>query len=448
MKTSIFQTVLIAVFGALAVGGVLVFALFVSSNNNNAIGPVVIWGTFDADAMTTVIRAAAENDPRFAQVSYVQKDPLTYEQSLTDALAQGTGPDLFLISQDYAVRDAGKTYEIPYQTLSANQFQTTFVQAGNPYLDTNGIVALPLVADPMLMYWNRDLLSAAGFTQPPAYWDELSNFAQRVVQRDNSGGITRAAVAFGEYANVDNAKDILALLIMQAGGSITTRDNLGHLVPVLSAYSAGASTGGQAAQSALLFYTEFADPSQKNEYSWNRGQKDAQTAFAAGDLALYFGYASEAGQIARTNPNLNVGVAPVPQVRGGKTLSVARVYGLAAARTSKNLQGAVTIATVLAGHDMSNSFAQALGISSARRDVVQAASTQPQAITQLVNQGLCAGTDILSCSTALAQSWTDPDPAKTNDLFRTMIESITSGSARIQDALTRADQTMAAILGQ
>ena len=189
----------------------------------------------------------------------------------------------------------------------------------------------------------------------------------------------------------------------------------------------------QATPSALRFYTEFADPS-KDDYTWNRSLPEARQAFAAGDLALYVGYASEEPLIARTNPNLNFAIAPVPQIRGAShTVSGGRVYGFATPRGSKNLSGAVNVAYILASTDISKSLSVALGIPSARRDVL----SQPAQNDD----------DLFNRQAIIARTWIDPDPAKTGDIFRAMIENTTSGALLLTEAVQRADQEMAHILG-
>jgi len=428
---SVFQIILLAVFAALAISGILIFALFVGGGTGNTIGPVTIWGTLDQNAFTVVLRQVAENDKRLSQVTYVQKDPATYADLLTEALASGTGPDIFLLRQDYVVRDGGKILPIPYDYLSQSQFEDTFVEAAWPYLAENGVLGIPVAVDPMVLYWNRDMLSSAGFAKSPQYWSELSDVVQKVVKKDDSGTIQKAAVSFGEYENVDHAKDILGLLIQQAGGTITQRDNTGRLVPTLSARTAGPQ---QSAEAAVNFYTSFADPSRA-EYSWNRSLADSHAAFAAGDLALYLGYASEARTIARTNPNLNFAVAPMPQ-RGGadRALNVARVYALAVSRASRKPEAAKTVASLIADTGIARSLSLALGFPSARRDVLAEKSADENVLFE--SQAL------------IAHSWIDPYPEKTDDIFRAMIENVTSGAARSTEAIGRANQEMAEIIGQ
>ncbi len=429
---TLFQIILLCVFGALAISGVLIFALAVNGNQGDVVGPVTIWGTLDSKAFIEALQKASDVDQRFSQVTYVQKDPATYETDVTNALAGGGGPDLFLIRQDYVARDAAKVIPFPLSTLSKTQFENTFIDAANPFMTPVGALGLPLFVDPLVLYWNRDSLSSAGFVKPPAYWEEVPDMAQALTKRTDAGDIQKAAIAFGEYANIANAKDVLGLLILQAGGNITARDNTGRLAPALAA-PAGAAT--QPTESALRFYTQFADPSNTVDYTWNRSLPEAQKTFTAGDLALYIGYASEAQQIARMNPNLNFAVAPVPQIRGAdRFVDLARVYAVGMSRTGKNQNGAKIVASLLAGPSTGKDLATSLGIPSALRDIL----AQPAG----------GNADLFNRQAILARTWIDPDPQRTADIFRAMIERVTSGALRLPDAVARADQEMAQIINQ
>jgi ABC-type glycerol-3-phosphate transport system substrate-binding protein len=432
-KISSFQIILLAVFGAVGVGAVLIFALAVGGNSNSAVGSVTIWGTFDQSTMTTVLRTAADSDTQLAQVTYIQKDPTTYEANLANALASGTGPDLIIMSQDEAIHDGSKVYPILYSRLSQSDFENTFVGAANPFLSTSGTLGLPILVDPLVLYWNRDMLASAGIAQPPQYWDELSAMSQAITKTSDDGTIKTSTIALGTYTNIDSAKDIIALLIMQAGGSVTTLDSSGHLIAGLSQ---GGSASG-AAQSALNFYTEFANPSQAT-YTWSQALPDARQAFAAGNLAMYIGYASEEPLIRATNPNLNFAVAPVPQVRNTKTsIDEGRVYALSIPRNAHNPQGALTVAFLLDAADVGSDLSVALGIPSARRDVLSSAIAQNG-----------SGDDTLFSQMALiTRTWNDPDPSQTGGIFQAMIEDTESGAVQLPAAIQRADQQIGNLLG-
>ncbi|MDO8482123.1 MAG: extracellular solute-binding protein [bacterium] len=429
---SIFQLILLGVFGFLGVIGILVFALAVSSGNNNAVGTVEVWGTLNKGLVSEVINQASDSDPNLKQVVYVEKDPATYESDLTNALAVGAGPDLFIIRQDYVMQDAGKVTPFLTSDITSTQFKTAYVDATNPYLSSVGVLALPILADPLVLYWNRDILSAGRVAKPPAYWDEVLSIAQNtsINVHNDAGSITKSAVALGEYSNVNNAKDILSTIILQSGGTITSNDNSGSLAPSLISI---AGTGAQGADTALRFFTQFADPS-KSYYSWSRSLKSSLSAFAAGDLALYFGFASEEQQIARMNPNLSYGVAPMVQIReGGKTVNTAHLYALAISRAAKNPIGAKIVAKTLASTSISKNLSTALGMSSALRDVL---AMPAEGNYLLWNQ-----------ETLIARSWIDPNPAKTSDIFRAMIERVSSGSMQVSDSVQRANEELGSLLG-
>lgn len=427
MKTgmSLFQIILLCAFGAFAIAGILIFAFLVGSNSGSSIGPVTVWGTFDEAAVVTVVRQLSENDDRLRQVAYVEKDVATFEQELTNALASGAGPDLYILRSDFAVMDTSKLSIIPSEQFSREQFESLFVEAAEVFIAPEGILAVPLVVDPYIMYWNRDLFANAGLAKPPVYWDEMQGISRAVTKRSDAGSITKAAIAMGEYSNVEHAKGIMGMLIMQAGGPVTMRDGAGTLQPALQAR---AGQVGQPAQNALSFYASFANPAQ-DIYSWNRSQSSSRDAFAAGDLALYIGLASEDPLIRRQNPNLNFSLAPMPQVRESeRSITSGYAYGFAVPRTAANPGGALTAAYLLASPEASSALAVAFGVSSARRDVL-AQQTQ-------------GNDDLFNRMTIITRIWEDPNSYETDRIFRDMIESITSGAAKISEAIQRADASM------
>ncbi len=429
MKTgmSLFQILLLCGFGACAIAGILIFAFLVGSGGGGSIGPVTMWGTFSETSVSTVIRQLAEDDDRLRQITYVEKNPETFSVELTNALASGSGPDLYILRSDHTIIDAAKLVIIEEAQFPREQFKSLFVEAAEPFLVQDGSIAVPLGVDPYVLYWNRDLFANAGLAKPPEYWDEMQAVARAITTRSDSGTILKSAIALGEYSNVSHAKGILGALILQAGGPVTTRDSAGGLQPSLQSRT-GTSGIAQPAQSALTFFASFANPSQ-DIYSWNRSQGLSRDEFAAGDLALYVGLASEEPIIRRQNPNLNYSVASLPQLRDTeRAISSGHSYGFAVPRAAANPSGALTAAYLLASPAASKALSQAFGIASARRDVL----SEPA-------QG---NDDLFNRMAIITRIWEDPDPVQTDDIFRVMIESVTSGAARVGEATQRADAAM------
>jgi ABC-type glycerol-3-phosphate transport system substrate-binding protein len=444
---STFQIILLVVFGSVGVSGILIFALLTAGQAGSNLGAVTVWGTFEEVGFKALLRDAADLDDRLLSVTYIQKDSSAYEQELTSALANGRGPDLFFMRDDYAFRNASYAIPISYEELSRTQFETTFIDAASPFLAPIGVIAVPVMVDPLVLFWNKEALSASGFTQPPQFWGDLPAMVTELTKKDEGGSIVRGGIALGAFDNIGAAKPILATMILQAGGLITARDNDGVLRSALAADGSLDKAVG-----ALRFYTEFADPAQE-DYSWTRAFPNAQGAFAAGDVAMYIGFASERDRIARANPNLDFALAPFPQIeKGGKIAGNSRTYGLAISNTSKNLKGAKIIAYLMAAPEMSQPISKMLNMTSAMRSLLSAAdaptSSDPNAdaLGKIVQNSPKTQEKMLNYQATISRAWLDPDPQRTDLIFRGIIEDTVSGAQKFPEAVRRADKQLSDIL--
>ncbi len=428
---SMFQIILLCVFGACAIAGVLIFALAVGRGSSTSVGQVVIWGTLDEAKFVEALRVAQDGNADLLGVSYVYKDSDHFLTDFTNALASGKGPDMILMKQDDVITQEARLIKIPFTKMSEQEFRATFADAASPFLTPDGILGVPFLIDPLVLYWNRDMVNSSGYADAPEYWDEVQDMAQKITKRTDTGAITKATIPFGQYKNVNNAKDILSMLIMQAGGQITARDSDGVLQSELAPSQ---SSVAQSSLAALRFYTEFADPA-KPSYSWNASLPEARKAFIAGDLALYLGLASERPLITAANPNLNFSVATSTQRRSAANKIVTGdVYAFAFPRTAKNPNGALTVAYLLAAQDLGSTFAKQFVLPSATRSILKTK--------------LGGDLDFLSTQAILVRSWTDPDPSKTSEIFRAMIEDTVSGSLLLGEAVQRADRQIATVLDE
>jgi ABC-type glycerol-3-phosphate transport system substrate-binding protein len=187
------------------------------------------------------------------------------------------------------------------------------------------------------------------------------------------------------------------------------------------------------AESALRFYTEFTNPS-KTTYSWSRTMPLSSTAFIAGDVAVYFGFASEYPTIAARNPNLRFGVARVPQVEGVSTRATyGRLTGLAIPRNAPNPNGASQIAQRMASAQVVGTLIELTGLPPVRRDVK-------------VDTSADAARAVFRDSALIARGWPDPSQAETDVIFRTMVESVISGRQSTAGAISEAATALRKLL--
>ncbi len=431
MKMSNFQIIVTGLFVFFIIAGVGIFAAFGGLLGGSSTGPVTMWGTFDSSIMSNMLTELRSSNKVFANVTYVQKNPATYESDLLNAMASGSGPDLFMVSQTQSYSFTNKITPIPYSAVSQAQFSTSFVDEGQLFLSQTGALALPFSIDPLVMYWNRDMYATAGIALPPAYWNDFLTTSPKITSLDRSSNISQAAVALGTWSNITNAKAILSALFMQAGDPIVVRGSAGGLVAAFGQTPANAPANP--AESALRFYTEFANPS-KTSYSWNPSLPQSVDAFAGGTLGAYFGFASEYSTLAARNPNLSFAVAVLPQLQGNSTRSTfAQITGVAISRTAANPSGALLVAEGLTGQQAISLLAAAVPLPPVRRDVAVDTSNNAAMLTFVQ-------------SSLIAHGWLDPSPKATDSMFKNMIEQVLSGATEPAGAVAEGSQVLQKLL--
>ena len=405
-----FQIILLAVFVIAAIAGLVAFSLFKGTPPAGGLAELEVWGSFKSAAFS---EATADLSTDEFKISYREIPASVFEQTFIEALAAGRGPDAIILPGDLVVRQGDKIVPIPTETLPERQFKESFAEAGEAFWTSSGALSLPLAVDPLVLYTNRDRLSAGGVARVPKYWDEVLTSVPKLVLRNRLGQIQTAGIALGEYRNITNAKDILSALFFQSGGKLVSRSADGFSVSLDDFTNAG---------SALGFFTEFANP-VKSLYSWNRGLPESRALFAAGALALYFGFASEYAGLREKNPHLNMSVSPFPQTRDSKLVVTAgKVWGLAALKTGKNPAGAMRLAFALADSTRVTRLNNALG-------------TVPPLRALLAQKQASAAQSVFYEAALQSRAFLDPNPQETSVLFQKVVEDVTGGRGQVISAV-------------
>lgn len=424
--------VVIGIFTVMLLFGFLAFSGKIplpTSREDINYGEVTLWGSIPKDMMQALIANNFGNE-KSVSIKYVEKRAEVFTRDFVEALANNKGPDLILLPQDELFKNLNKVSIVPYQTITERDFKNTFIETGEIFLRPEGVAALPFVVDPIVMYWNRDIFTNALLVSPPTLWSEFYALAPKITVRDQAGSISKSFVSFGEYNNVSNAKEILATLLMQAGSPIVSRSN-GNLAASLVIQ--GPANAENPVVSALRFYTEFSK-SNKDSYSWNRSLPASRAMFEAGDLALYFGYASEHRLIKQKNPHLNFDVVMTPQIgRDVTKLTFGRIYGVALVRASKNQAGALRAATLMSGGGVIGGISALTGLPPVRRDLVVMRPTDPVS-------------SVFYDSALVTRAWFDPSPSETNLVFMNIIEGVNSGRFSMSEAIAVANNSLEKLL--
>lgn len=421
--SNLVQIIVLAVFGAGIVLGILFFSGKIKlpwdkTSTTGVTGPVTIWGTVPYAQMRPILDKLQLANSGL-KLTYVAEQPETIQNDLINALSSGTGPDVFMMAPGQVAQNLNRLYIIPYANYPDTTYRATFADIGNDFLTPQGIVALPMFIDPMVMYYNSDLLTSQFIVNPPTTWDDFAKIISQLTHKDDAGKITQSAIAFGTTNNTSYAKDIIALKMLQAGSPIVRLLSIGQWQAALDT--------NNALYDALNWFVAFGTPTNAL-YSWNQSLPKDRDLFTAGNLAFYFGYPTELETIRQKNPNLNFAITMPPQVGGNaKKVNYGRLYSIGVSKISKNLPAAVGVANLLTSKDSISSIIIGTHYAPARRDML---SDRPR---DNAEQALIYSAAIIS------KSFFDPDSTETNRLITTAVNQINTGTKTIEVAVQSID---------
>lgn len=288
-------------------------------------GTLTVWGVNESDSSFQMILSGFNS---FKGLTLIYKDFPTleeYETALLEALATGTGPDIFMIRNDMLPKYENKLSPLLATTMSPYRLSELFPKVvGKDFVSNGQIYALPLSLDTLALFYNRDLFSQHS-SFAPATWDDFVALIPKLTTYGPGRLILSPAAAIGgSLKNMENAPDLLYLLMVQnkAAQSAVETEN-----PTLSSVES---------VQALNFYTQFANAGSA-AYTWNGTFPNDLELFASGKLPMWFGYASAIPDIKARAPFLDFRVAPVPQLKGtSRKATFPRYFGFGVSKQSFN----------------------------------------------------------------------------------------------------------------
>ena len=303
---------------------------------------LTVWRVFDGqDTFDEIINDYRRVHPN-VRVNYRKLRFEEYEDELIRALAEDRGPDVFSLHNSWMkgytdlIEPMPDTLRITYQelkgtlkkepvvtirnerTMSLRELNDSFVDVVPEYVvypatteagTQNRIYGLPLSVDTMALYYNKEILDAAGIPQPPSTWEEFQEAIITLTKYDANGGIAQSGAAIGTGSNIERSSDLVSLLMMQSGAQMTDARGQARFAEAVS----GAGGRTLPAADALRFYTDFANPT-KEVYTWDKSFGSSFDAFVSGQTAFFFGYSYHAPLIEAQAQKLEVEIAPMPQI--------------------------------------------------------------------------------------------------------------------------------------
>lgn len=430
---------------------------------------IEVWGVIDdQDAYADIFKSFHTLYP-YATINYKKFRLEEYESSLLNAFAEDRGPDVFMVHNTWISKYQPKIAPQPPIVQVAKQTTTGSikkevtltvvsektenpVQLRKDFVDAvaydairtinvttdptkkpdnqERVFGLPMSVDTLALYYNKDILNAAGISQPATTWDQFQQQVQKIVSIDDKGNIIRAGAGFGTGSNVERSSDIMALLMLQNRAIMS--DVTGYPTFASTPVEIRDQVSEPPSYPAMRFYTDFANPS-KNVYTWNAQQPNSMDAFIQGTAGFFLGYSYQLPTIRSQAPKLNLGISQVPQIAGNPSVNYANYWMWTVSKKSKSIDFSWHLVNYMTGEDQAKVYLDLVKRPAARRALID---------PQLED----ANIGVFASQVLTAKSWyIGVDPATAEQAFIDMADQIVQGldiQKAIQTAVQKVEQTI------
>lgn len=418
------------------------------NKNNTTTNPektLVMWGLFDERDVYQGMIEQYESQTGIKVKYYKISNSLSdYEKLLLNEIAEGKGPDIFMIKNTWLPRHQGKLTPLPENLhISPEIYNQKFLSVVSKDLVADEkIYGIPLYVDSLALYYNEEIYQTGvpSRTKPSETWDGIKEDSQKITRADNSvERFSVAGISLGRLNNISRGFDILLLQMLQAGISLHDASNT-------SANFANTKTanGENLAQNIWQFFVSFSDPNYEN-YCWNESitrNNSAQEvdAFARGKVAMIFGYSylyeDIKNQIKEVNKRGETGIsfadvkiALMPQADENTQITLANYFPYAVSRNSQNAEEAWKFLLYLTEEGNLREYNRQ--------------TNRPTSVRSLVEeQSLDKTYGVFAKQSEYAQSVTMWDENEYAKIFAEAIGKITSGRATLSNALQEAQDNI------
>ncbi|MFC1733605.1 extracellular solute-binding protein [candidate division KSB1 bacterium] len=356
----------------------------------------------NTDAFKAQIQAFQSQNPGLTVRTKKFVNLEEYEDLLINEIAEGEGPDVFMIHNSWITKHWKKLLSQPLDipvVVTPDMFRQVFFQAASDDLIIDEkVYGMPLAIDNLAIYYNKayfkDLLATTD--HPGTLWEEVKEQVFQLTKQNNSPErFALAGMGIGRADNVNSAVDILYALMVQYGVKFyDEKEEKATFADKGGATAAGIDHPGV---EALTLYTSFGLPSYKN-YSWNdvitgfAPEQKEVNPFIRGKVAMILGYPylydtlvqeiqkqqKTGGAHIKTD---DIGTAPMPQLvspsESTRRDTLASYFPLVVARTTDMPKEAWSFIQSLTTADSLQTYHKETNRPTSRKDLVEDQKTEP-----------------------------------------------------------------------
>jgi len=377
-----------------------------------------------------------------------------YQQRVTKAIADGQGPDIFMIHNDWLPYHINQISPLPQNIINLDEYRRVFPEVvQNDFVQKNQIYAVPYYIDNLILFYNPRLLEEAGLKRLPQTWQEIVDLIPKLTKLDprNPRRILQSAIPLGVTdTHISAFADILATLMMQNGAEMVSPDRERATFDLPLPGTPSRFPGKE----ALDFYTSFANPT-KTVYTYTdtikgsppptnwralllNEQKELQKqydfpadiqAFIESKAAFFIGYSYKVKEIKRFAPNLVFNTTKLPQASLDSPKVIANYWGETVSRNSKYPDVAWDFVRFMATARNNSRYAQSSHRVPARKDLQESYwdKTYYGAVAQQISY---------------SKSWYRQNTTKIESVFADMVRKVLHERVDTQTAVRAAAEAI------
>lgn len=262
---------------------------------SNEPADLTVWGLWENPEVTNALISKYQEANPNVNINYDDRsvlNPVDYKERVFTRASDASGPDIMRVHVSWLPRLRNFLTPMPSGMIDLDSFvNDNYPVVVDSLVFNNELYGVPVGYDGLVLVYNKAHFQEVGQVEPPTVWEEFRELALRLTVRGD-GGIVRAGAAIGNADNIDFFSDIIGLLFSQA--NVTLPDEVDT----------------KPAQDALTFYTNFF----REDRVWAANLPEASSAFAQEKVSMIFVPSWNLLDILASRPDLDIGVAPPPQV--------------------------------------------------------------------------------------------------------------------------------------
>lgn len=266
-------------------------------------------------------------------------EPIVWDNSLqkyTTEAAANRLPDIGHIGTRWMIDFVANDLLLPIDDLLSDEFAGTFVDTFLDLQQYEGQTwGLPIAASTRAMYWNKDLFEQAG-VELPGTWDEAIEAAGAIAALGDD------VFGFGIQGAKIETEAYFFYSLWSNGGEL---------------FADGKSAvGSQEAQDALNLYRRFIDEGLAQPGIGGHDRQEVEKIFKSGRLGFMLSGPWLVKQLAEEAPDVNYGIAPIPQGTRSATYGVTDTISIF--KSSENPDGAWAFLEHMFSHEARMAFGE------------------------------------------------------------------------------------------